>query len=203
MDTARLKAGPAEKWSRDIALWALWLSQFRKLSSLSGWAIWGDATIDSQFSVYSGSEIETGDIVSISMLDLITAKIIYYLLVPLAQFALAVFIADTRQYFTHRIVHENHYLYSELYRPFHNLQSTKAADARISKRAKSFLKIPQPTPTLFITVYVPFHLCNKYFVALFTQKDCSTRGVFCDAGRAPLQRSNPSYSFPSSIVSPF
>ena len=112
------KPDPQGNGGRDIALWALWLSQLRKLSSLSGWAIWGDATIDSQFSVYSGSETETGDIVAISMLDLIAAKTIYYLLVPLAQFTLAVFIADTWQYFTHRIVHMNQYLYSEFYQPF-------------------------------------------------------------------------------------
>ena len=112
------KPDPQGSGGRDIALWALWFSQLRKLSSFSGWAIWGDATIDSQFSVYSGSETETGNIVTISMLDLIAAKTIYYLLVPLAQFALAVFIADTWQYFTHRIVHMNQYLYSEFNRPF-------------------------------------------------------------------------------------
>ena len=98
---------------RDIALWALWLSQLRKFSSLSGWAVWGDATMNSQFSVYSGSETDAGDIIAISMLDLIAAKSIYYLLAPLAHLSLAVFIADTWQYFTHRIVHMNQYLYSE------------------------------------------------------------------------------------------
>ena len=114
---------------RDVALWALWLAQLRRKklsSSLSGgWATWGDATttMDSRFSVYSGSsEAETGDIaIAISMLDLIAAKTICYLLVPLAQFALAVFTADTWQYFTHRLVHMNQYLYSEFYQPFcHN-----------------------------------------------------------------------------------
>lgn len=116
---------PQRNGDRDIALWALWLSQFRKLSSSSGWAIWGDATIDSRFSVYSGSETETGHIVAISMPDLIAANTVYYFLVPLAQFALAVFVADTWQYFTHRIVHTNQYLYSKLYQLFHHLQAAK------------------------------------------------------------------------------
>ena len=110
---------------RDIALWSLWLSQIRKFSSLSGWAIWGDTTIDSRFPAYSDIETKTGDIVTISALGLIAAKTMYYLLVPLAQFALAVFIADTWQYFTHRIVHTNQYLYSESYQSFDILQSRK------------------------------------------------------------------------------
>ena len=112
------KPEPQGNADRDIALWALWLSQLRKSSSLSGWAVWGDATMHSQFSVYSGIATETSDVVAISMLDLIAAKTAYYLLAPLAHFGLAVFIADTWQYFTHRIVHMNQYLYSEFYQPF-------------------------------------------------------------------------------------
>ena len=112
---------PQGNGGHDIALWALWLSQLGRLSSLSGWAIWRDATIDSQFSVYSGSETETGDTIAISMLLLIAAKTIHYLLVPLAQFAFAIFIADTWQYFTHRLVHTNQYLYSEFHQSLHSL----------------------------------------------------------------------------------
>jgi sphinganine C4-monooxygenase len=112
------KPDPQGNGGRDIALWALWLSQFRKFSSLSGWAFWRNARIESQFSVYSGSDTEKGDIFAISMLELIAAKSIYYFLVPLAQFTLAVFVADTWQYFTHRIVHTNQYLYGEFYQPF-------------------------------------------------------------------------------------
>ena len=83
--------------TRDIALWALWFSQLGNYSNISGWAIWGDATIDSQIPVYPGDGAKTGDIVAVSMLDLIVAKTIYHLLVPLAQFTMAIFIADTWQ----------------------------------------------------------------------------------------------------------
>ena len=107
------ESDPQGTAGRDIALWALWLSRFGIMSSVSGWATGGDATSYLNFSVYSGSEVEASDGVAICMLDLIAAKTIYYLLVPLAQFALAVFIADTWQYFTHRLVHMNQYLYSE------------------------------------------------------------------------------------------
>lgn len=112
------KPDPQRNEGRDIALWALWLLQLRKLSSVSGWAIWRITSINSLFSMYSGSETQKGNIVAISMIDLNAAKTIYYFLVPLTQFALAVFIADTWQYFTHRLVHVNQYLYSEFPQSF-------------------------------------------------------------------------------------
>ena len=118
----------------DIALWALWLSQLRNFSRLSSWTIWGDATMKWQFSVYSGNGFETDDVVAISMLDLIAAKMIYYLLAPLGHFALAIFIADTWQYFTHRIVHMNQYLYSEFYQPFPRLIFGEASERKPFER---------------------------------------------------------------------
>ena len=111
------KPEPQGNSDRDIALWALWLSQLRNSSSFFDWASWRDATIHSRFPVYKGIAAETGDVVPISMLDLIVAKTVYYLLEPLAHFGVAIFVADTWQYFTHRIVHMNQYLYSEFYQP--------------------------------------------------------------------------------------
>lgn len=52
--------------------------------------------------------------------ELATAKAIYVYLVPAFQYALAIFVADTWQYFEHRIVHMNHYLYSECCNPLTN-----------------------------------------------------------------------------------
>lgn len=40
------------------------------------------------------------------------AKTLYRYIVPTCQYALAIFVADTWQYFEHRVVHMNHYLYS-------------------------------------------------------------------------------------------
>ncbi|KAL8826213.1 MAG: hypothetical protein Q9191_003940 [Dirinaria sp. TL-2023a] len=125
--------------ARDIALWALWLSQVRKLLGLSGWTIWRDATIDSRFAVSFGSETETGDIVAVSMPDLTAAKTIYYFLVPLAQFALAIFIADTWQYFTHRIVHTNQYLYNNFHSVHHRVYIPYAFGAFYSNFWEEFI----------------------------------------------------------------
>ena len=44
--------------------------------------------------------------------DLVLAKLIYWVLVPLFQYAAAMVLADTMQYFTHRIFHVNRWLYS-------------------------------------------------------------------------------------------
>lgn len=45
--------------------------------------------------------------------EITTAKIIYWVLVPAFQFSATVFLADTWQYFTHRAMHVNKWLYSE------------------------------------------------------------------------------------------
>ena len=45
--------------------------------------------------------------------DMLAAKAIHWYLMPAFQFAVAIFVADTWQYFEHRLVHMNHYLYSE------------------------------------------------------------------------------------------
>ena len=112
----------------------------------------GDATLYLHFSGYSGSEVETGDGVAICMLDLIAAKTIHYLLVPLAQFALAIFIADTWQYLTHRLVHMNQYLCSEFDRSFGLPTVDKAGGRTYFESANAFLKMSQPISTLSITV---------------------------------------------------
>ncbi len=49
-----------------------------------------------------------------SPLDLMTAKCIYWILMPLFQYISAMVLADTFQYFTHRAFHVNKWLYSEL-----------------------------------------------------------------------------------------
>ena len=52
----------------------------------------------------------------LSAFDIALAKAIYWVLVPLLQYACAVVLADTFQYFTHRAFHVNKWLYSELQR---------------------------------------------------------------------------------------
>ncbi len=45
--------------------------------------------------------------------EIIAAKAIYYFIVPAAQFLLAIIVVDTWQYFLHRAMHMNKWLYSE------------------------------------------------------------------------------------------
>lgn len=44
--------------------------------------------------------------------NVVIAKLIYWVLVPLFQYAAAMVLADTMQYFTHRVFHVNRWLYS-------------------------------------------------------------------------------------------
>lgn len=49
--------------------------------------------------------------------EFILAKIIYYIIIPTVQFMLAVLISDSWQYFGHRWMHSNRFMYSELCPP--------------------------------------------------------------------------------------
>lgn len=49
-----------------------------------------------------------------SSLELMTAKCVYWIILPLVQYISAMVLADTFQYFTHRAFHVNKWLYSEL-----------------------------------------------------------------------------------------
>ena len=46
--------------------------------------------------------------------EMVTAKAVYWYLVPALQFGLAILIVDTWQYFLHRLMHVNKWLYSKL-----------------------------------------------------------------------------------------
>ena len=45
--------------------------------------------------------------------ELVVAKLIYWLVVPALQFALAIVMLDTWQYFLHRLMHVNRWMYGE------------------------------------------------------------------------------------------
>ena len=71
-------------------------------------------SLDMGLDVISGVAIPT-----FASWEIFTAKAIYWYLVPALQFGLAIFIEDTWQYFLHRAMHMNKWLYSE----FHCLPS--------------------------------------------------------------------------------
>ena len=49
--------------------------------------------------------------------EILAAKAVYWYLIPALQFGLAIVIVDTWQYFLHRLMHVNKWLYSKLFPP--------------------------------------------------------------------------------------
>lgn len=61
----------------------------------------------------TGLDVVTGNAVpAFAGWEMFVAKAIYWYLVPAAQFSLAIFVVDTWQYFLHRAMHMNKWLYS-------------------------------------------------------------------------------------------
>lgn len=66
-----------------------------------------------QYNVFQN--IASGDVVpAFASWELLAAKVIYHAVIPSFQFILAIFIVDTWQYFWHRAMHMNKWLYSML-----------------------------------------------------------------------------------------
>jgi sphinganine C4-monooxygenase len=70
----------------------------------------GKYPLEMGYNVASGTPIPT-----FTDWELFAAKAIYWYIVPALQFALAIVIVDTWQYFLHRAMHVNKWLYSECY----------------------------------------------------------------------------------------
>lgn len=64
-----------------------------------------------------GKYAASADIPQFASWELTAAKAIYYLLVPALQFVGAVMVVDTWQYFWHRAMHVNKWMYSKLLTP--------------------------------------------------------------------------------------
>ncbi|KAL6720318.1 Sphingolipid C4-hydroxylase sur2 [Lecanora helva] len=129
----------------EIARWTLWFAHLRKVLNVSGWVVWLDAKMDLQLLGFSDHQLGIGNYVNVvPMLNVTAAKTMYYFLVPLAQFAFTIFIADTWQYFTHRLVHTNQYLYTNFHSVHHSSPTSSASMAHI-------------IPTLTVEkVYIPY-----------------------------------------------
>jgi sphinganine C4-monooxygenase len=65
-----------------------------------------------------GLDVVTGAAVpAFASWEILTAKMIYWFLVPALQFAVAILVVDTWQYFLHRAMHMNKWLYSQYSMP--------------------------------------------------------------------------------------
>jgi len=70
----------------------------------------GKYSLVTSFDPISGSTVP-----AFATWEIVTAKALYWYIVPAFQFGLAIFILDTWQYFLHRAMHVNKWLYSELF----------------------------------------------------------------------------------------
>jgi sphinganine C4-monooxygenase len=68
----------------------------------------GNYPLTTEFDVVSGTQVP-----AFAQWEVFVAKAIYWYLVPALQFALAIVIVDTWQYFLHRAMHMNKWLYSK------------------------------------------------------------------------------------------
>lgn len=67
------------------------------------------------------------------------AKLIYWVLIPALQFGVAIFIVDTWQYFLHRAMHMNKWLYTTLHSRHHRLYVPYAFGALYNHPGEGFL----------------------------------------------------------------
>lgn len=71
--------------------------------------------------------------------ELLTAKTIYHLLIPFLQFTFAICVVDTWQYFLHRAMHMNKYLYTTFHSRHHRLYVPYAYGALYNHPFEGFL----------------------------------------------------------------
>jgi len=79
------------------------------------------------------------DTTTFSVWELQAAKAIYWVLVPLVQFTVAVCIVDTWQYFLHRAMHMNKYLYTTFHIRHHRLYVPYAYGALYNHPVEGFM----------------------------------------------------------------
>ncbi|KAI9780627.1 MAG: hypothetical protein M1816_002788 [Peltula sp. TS41687] len=75
-------------------------------------------------SLWDNIRLETGQEVLVPAFagwEIIVAKALYWFIVPAAQFAVAIFVVDTWQYFLHRAMHMNQWLYRTFHSRHHRL----------------------------------------------------------------------------------
>ncbi|KAI9755869.1 MAG: hypothetical protein M1815_004530 [Lichina confinis] len=67
------------------------------------------------------------------------ASALYWIIVPAIQFAVALFLADTWQYFTHRLFHQNRFLYKHVHSMHHEIHVNFAWGAFYNHPAETIL----------------------------------------------------------------
>lgn len=76
-------------------------------------ALSGELHPSSQVSTVTGGSNSAAHFGSYMNWEILTATVIYYYVVPVVQFAIGSFVVDTWQYFLHRAMHMNKWMYSK------------------------------------------------------------------------------------------
>ena len=82
---------------------------------------------------------QSGAIPAFQSWELLAAQAIYWVLIPAVQFLIAIFIVDTWQYFLHRAMHVNKWLYTTLHSRHHRLYVPYAFGALYNHPVEGFL----------------------------------------------------------------
>lgn len=138
-------------WATRIRLAQRALPQLLALSGLNAAAI--SRNISNSYPILAGvlaggkypSLMVQIDVVSGSMVptfahwEILVAKAIYWLIVPACQFLLAVLVVDTWQYFLHRAMHLNKWLYTNFHSRHHRLYVPYAYGALYNHPVEGFV----------------------------------------------------------------
>lgn len=109
-DSSALKEGSFLQCIHSAASTVPWVTASEPRSpTVSRQDLFGLLVGNSTQSMPSGTKV-----VPFTPKELLVAKAIYWTVFPLCQYVVAMILADTFQYFTHRAFHVNKWLYSEL-----------------------------------------------------------------------------------------
>ena len=150
VQTVRYSEAVASQWIRYFGIGLTWVP--------SDWKAYGSApTVP--FTHNRGSNFShdfpaqfAAESTSSSSLEMMTAKGLYWIVVPLFQYISAMILADTFQYFTHRAFHVNKWLYSEfsLSRPFMTLLTTIVAQSMFTRCTMIYTCLLHTAPSTII-----------------------------------------------------
>jgi sphinganine C4-monooxygenase len=86
-----------------------------------------------------GADGQSAIVPAFASWEIWAAQLIYWVLIPALQFAVAIFIVDTWQYFLHRSMHMNKWLYTTLHSRHHRLYVPYAFGALYNHPVEGFL----------------------------------------------------------------
>lgn len=112
-------------------------------------ALSGGLYSPSEVSAVTGGNKSAAHVASYVSWEILTATAIYYYIIPVVQFAVGMFVVDTWQYFLHRAMHMNRWMYSKGYHQITNVN--RVTDERAQQTG-----IPAITDCMSLMLMVHF-----------------------------------------------